>query len=67
MTAEDTIRFLHHEASYCRERDQHEAFCLLLPAFLQVLGLEPMNGYEAEQFRKELRENLAHARAATRV
>lgn len=64
MTAEDAIRFLEHEASYCRERDQHEALCLLLPALLNALELEPMNGYDAGEFRAELKESLTHARAA---
>ena len=57
MSASDALRFLEHEAS-------HEALCLLVPAMLKVLELEPMNGYEAEEFRRELKTNLADARAA---
>ncbi len=58
VTAEKALRFLEHEASFCRSKDQHEALCLLLPALLQVLALERMNGYEAEQFRAQLKEAL---------
>jgi hypothetical protein len=64
MNVTDALRFIEHEASYCRSRDSHEALCLLLPAVLKALELEPMNGYEAEQFRRELRQILTNARAA---
>jgi hypothetical protein len=56
MTAQDAVRFLHHEASYCRTRDEHEALCLLLPALLRALDLPPMEGFEARAFRQELKE-----------
>jgi uncharacterized protein (DUF2267 family) len=58
VNPENAIRFLHHEASYCRSRDQHEALCLLLPALLEVLSLDRMNGYEAEEFRARLKQEL---------
>lgn len=64
MNPADALRFLEHEASFCRSRDAHEALCLLVPALLRALELEPMNGYEAEQFRRELKEEIIHARAA---
>lgn len=63
MTAEAAVRFLAHEASYCRSHDQHEALCLLLPALLRALDLQPMNGYEAEDFKHQLKEALSDARA----
>jgi len=56
MTAHDAVRFLHSQAALCRSRDCHEALCLLLPAILTALGLQPMNGYEASAFRKELKQ-----------
>lgn len=59
MKLEDALRFLEHEASYCRSHDSHEALCLLPPALLRALELRPMNGYEAEQFRRELKEKLS--------
>ena len=58
MHAEQALRFLAHEASYCRDHDSHEALCLLIPGLLQVLDLNRMNGYEAEQFRAQLKEAL---------
>lgn len=64
MNAEEAIRFLEHEASYCREREMHEALCLLLPAMLRALGLPRMNGYEAKDFRRELKIALSNERTA---
>lgn len=70
MTAENTIRFLAHEARACRDRDSHEAFCLLLPAMIKLLDLPAMNDIEAaafcQQFKKELRAHCEKrdARAA---
>jgi len=62
MNVQDALRFLEHEASYCREHDSHEALCLLLPAMLRALELEPMNGYEAEEFKRQLRQELSQSR-----
>lgn len=59
MNAEQALRFLAYEALYCRQHDSHEALCLLLPALVDVLGLPRMNGYEAEQFRGELKARLS--------
>lgn len=59
MTAQDTIRFLHHQAANCRGRDEAEALCLLLPAILKVLQLPAMDDYEAAQFRRQLKSELA--------
>jgi len=60
MSTEDTIRFLHHEAHTCRDRDRCEAFCLLLPALVKLLDLQPMDDAEAaafsHQFKNELRQ-----------
>ena len=58
MTTEDGIRFLAHEASFCRSHDEHEALCLLLPALLKALRLRPMDGYQAKVFRQRLKEAL---------
>jgi hypothetical protein len=58
MTPERAIRFLHHEAARCRDHDDAEAFCLLLPAMLRILDLPPMNHSEAEAFKNEFRHEL---------
>jgi hypothetical protein len=58
VNTEDALRFLALEASECRERDAHEALCLLLPGLLRVLSLQPMNHYEASAFRKQFKEQL---------
>ncbi len=52
------MRFLDHEAVLCRDRDTHEALCLLLPALLRVMELTPMDDYEALAFRIELHNAL---------
>jgi hypothetical protein len=58
MTPERAIRFLHHEAARCRDHDDAEAFCLLLPAMLRILALDPMDHSEAEAFKNEFRHEL---------
>jgi len=58
MSAEDALRFLAHQARQCRDRDTHEALCLLLPALLSQLNLEPMDGFEALDFLAELKKAL---------
>ena len=58
ITAEGAIRFLHHEALRCRDHDDAEAFCLLLPALLRILELQPMDHSEAEAFKAEFRQQL---------
>jgi hypothetical protein len=58
MTAEEAIRFLAHEAAWCRDRDSSESFCLLLPGVLRALGLHPMNPHEAALFRAWLKRSL---------
>lgn len=60
MTASDAIRWLHYQASLCRSQDQHEALCLLLPALLRTLELQPMSERQAWAFRLELKEQLNH-------
>jgi hypothetical protein len=59
MIAEEAVRFLAHEARRCRDRDSHEALCLLLPAMLQLLALEPMNDFEALDFALGMRHELS--------
>jgi hypothetical protein len=58
VIAEDGIRFLAHEAKVCRDRDLAEAICLLLPSMCQLLCVEPMDDYEAIEYRLRLREEL---------
>lgn len=58
MNPADTIRFLHHQASECRDRDEAEALCLLLPALLRVHDLPPMGDAEAAAFKFVLKETL---------
>jgi hypothetical protein len=62
MIAEEAIRFLEHEGRKCRDKDAHEALCLLLPSMLRLLCLEPMDDFAALDFaiemRKELREQV---------
>lgn len=55
MTAEEAIRWLAFEAAWCRNRDQAEAFCLLLPALLRALNLPPMREEDARLFRRTLK------------
>jgi hypothetical protein len=58
MTTENALRFLHKEAARCRDRDACEAFCLLLPALIRILDLEPMEEVEAAAFKFEFRQKL---------
>lgn len=58
MTATDALRWLHYESLECRSRDSHEALCLLLPALLKALDLEAMDGFEAIDFRFQLKQEL---------
>jgi hypothetical protein len=58
MNSADALRFVAHEAAWCRNKDEAEALCLLFPALCKAAGVEPMNGYEADAFRAELKEWL---------
>jgi hypothetical protein len=58
MIAEEAIRFLDHEARQCRDKDAHEALCLLLPAMMQLLGLKQMDQFEALSFTMDFRDEL---------
>ena len=58
MIAEDAIRFLAHQARRCRDRDTAEAICLLLPAMMQLLYLEPMDDVDAAYFGHEIKREL---------
>lgn len=58
MTHANAIRFLQYEAARCRERDDGEALCLLLPALCRIFDLEPMEEVEAAAFKHEFREIL---------
>lgn len=55
MTTDDALRFVAHEAALCRDRDEHEALCLLLPALLRVMDLPPMEDVEARAFHEQLK------------
>ncbi len=59
MTTDDTIRFLEHAARACRDRDECEALCLLLPALLHRFNLPPMDDLEAAAFKHRLKQELA--------
>lgn len=58
MTAEDAIRYLDFRARECRDKEAHEALCLLLPALLKVFNLPEMDSVEAEAVRFDLRRSL---------
>lgn len=58
MNASDAIRYLAHEAKLCRDRDGHEAFCLLLPGLCKVLDLRPADDFEALDFQKQFHDAL---------
>ena len=58
MTAADAVRFLHHQSALCRDRDAHEALCLLLPALMEALALQPMTESESRAFRREFKQQL---------
>jgi hypothetical protein len=58
MTVEQALRFAAYEAAECRDKDAHEALCLLFPPMLRVLALEPMDDAEARAFRYELKQRL---------
>ena len=60
MTTDDALRFVAHEASWCRSRDEHEALCLLLPAVLRGMRLPPMDDVEARAFREQLKLSLVN-------
>lgn len=59
MTTEDAIRYLDHEAAQCRGRDACEAFCLLLPALMKIMGLERMEDVEARAVEYGFKRDLA--------
>jgi hypothetical protein len=58
MKPEDSIRYLDHQAKQCRGRDAGEALCLLLPAIMRILDLEPMEDIEAAAFRHGFKRDL---------
>lgn len=58
MTANEALRFLAHEAARCRDRDAHEAFCLLLPALCRVLGLRALDDFAALEFERDFHRAL---------
>lgn len=58
MNAPDALRYLAHEAAICHDRDEHEALCLLLPALIRILELQPMDSYEAMEFRIRFKRTL---------
>jgi hypothetical protein len=58
MIAEEAIRYLDHEARMCRDKEAHEALCLLLPAMMQLLGLKQMDHFEALSFTIDFRNEL---------
>jgi hypothetical protein len=63
MTAEDAIRYLAHEAAQCRDRDAHEALCLVLPAMMKTFALPPMDAFEARAFAFDFHQALRERQA----
>ncbi len=59
MTTERALRFVAHEACACRDRDSAEALCLLLPALMRVLDLDPMDDCEAQAVAWQLKQDLS--------
>jgi hypothetical protein len=60
MNAEDALRYLGSESAKCRDKQSHEALCLLLPALLKINGLKPMDIFEANSYSEALKHKLAH-------
>ena len=58
MIAEEALRYLAHEAKACRDRDAHEAFCLLMPAIMKLTALKPMDNVEAAAYYAGILEDL---------
>lgn len=58
MIAEEALRFLAHEARNCRDRDSHWALCLLFPAVMKLMGLQPMDDVEAFSYKLGIRAEL---------
>jgi hypothetical protein len=58
MTSDNAVRFLANQAALCRNKDDGEALCLLLPGLLRCLDLPPMNDYEAAAFRDVFKHTL---------
>lgn len=64
MTAEQALRFIDYQARQCRDKDSHEALCLLLPALLRALQLQPMTGVEALDVLYQLKKSLHESKPA---
>jgi hypothetical protein len=62
MSAAEALRYLDNQAKRCRDRDDAEALCLLLPALLKMLNLEPMDNLAALNFTIEFRAALRSAK-----
>ena len=58
ITPDQALRYLAYRAAECRNHDMHEALCLLPPALLRVLSLEPMDYHEAAAFQSLVRHTL---------
>jgi hypothetical protein len=58
FSPEWALRFLDHEAKRCRDRDSHEALCLLLPALLKVFKLQPCDDFQALEFEGKFHKEL---------
>lgn len=55
---EECLRFIASQAAFCRQKETHEALCILVPALMKMTGLIPMNGYEETEFRKTFKAAL---------
>jgi len=60
MNADDTLRYLAHEAQRCRDRDSCEALCLLFPAVMRYLSLPEMGEIEAKAFHERVKQALTN-------
>jgi len=62
MNAENALRYAAHQAKLARGRDACEMLALVFPALLKLCDLPEMEDFEADCFRRELREQLARER-----
>jgi hypothetical protein len=71
MTSANTIRYLAAEAARCHglslahsseSRDAHEVLCLLFPAVMEALELQPMDEWEQKAFKFDFHEKLKRQR-----
>lgn len=52
------LRYLANQAKLCRDRDAHEALCLLLPALCKCFKLSPADDLQAIDFEAKFHREL---------